>query len=99
MKKEKKKGKFRSFPFLRAKLTFDDGYAENPIYLIKAITTEKDKGLDMVDLIRNNFNLTLEEIRKNFLKKLEEERKKIWTRDERGNITSPFRKELKKKDF
>ena len=90
---------------LRWKLSADEGFAERPIYTIKAFNTEKDKGIDMVELLENNFSIsekdkqekkqreiqeTKNEIdkRKDFIKAIQEPVK--WTRDEEGNIISPF---------
>ena len=116
MKKNKKisnKPQTRFRARLRAKLSFDDGFAERPLYSIKAFTNEKGKGINMIDLIRDNFdvsNLDLKEYQKDKFTELtrdfeELEEEKItrtpikWTRDEKGQIISPFgnkAKELKK---
>lgn len=85
---------------LRARLSFDEGYAERPIYSIKSTTTEKHKGLAMIKLIFDNFNLTID----NYLKYIEEETESLIEevngmskeerprlhRDEWGNLSSPF---------
>jgi len=102
---------------LRAKLSFDEGYAENPIYSIKAFTNEKNRGIDMIELIKNNFHINKEDINLAFKKKMEEWQedfqkptiyskevektlKKIeWTRDEKGNIISPFSIKKKQDSF
>ncbi len=95
---------------LRARLSFDEGLVERPIYSIKAETTEKRKGLAMVQLIFNNFNLTLD----NYIQYIEEEQRKLIEeingmerkpfspptipklhRDEKGNLASPFRTKKK----
>lgn len=88
---------------LRAHLNFNDGYAEMPIYSIKAITSEKDKGLNMIDLIMDNFNIISVEVeehrrvvRAQILKEMNHLNNKIISppiklnRDERGNLVSPF---------
>lgn len=88
---------------LRARLSFNDGYAENPMYSMKAVTSEKNKGMDMVILIQDNFNFTDEELKqyKNFIKEeMIEEINNLSSnlisppiklnRDERGNLVSPF---------
>ncbi len=91
---------------MRAKLTFDDGYAERPIYSIKAMTTERQKGFDMIELIKNNFNIDNKNIEQATLKnedeimsEVEDMKKQmndtIFTRDEKGNIVSPFRSKKK----
>ena len=90
MGKNIKKDKFQRINLLRAKLSFDDGFAEHPIYVIKATTNEKKKGLYMLELIENNFNITIEDKRNEFIKKVREQDKIKWTRDEKGNIISPF---------
>lgn len=87
---------------LKARLSFDEGYTERPIYSIKASTTEKEKGIDMIELILTNFNITIREVGEYIKKKrisLVNEMKALaktsptinWTRDEHGNIASPFR--------
>ena len=90
---------------MRAKLSFDEGFAENPIYSIKAKVSEKDKGVSMIHLIKQNFGIS-EEF---FKRKMNEmhiaamnptEYPKFttpvkWTRDEKGNIISPFRSKRK----
>ncbi len=88
---------------LRARLTFNDGFAEKPLYSIKAVTTEKNKGHDMIQLIMNNFNITHQEIFREEQKLHETMRSEVplmkyhqntndpFTRDEKGNIVSPFR--------
>jgi len=84
---------------LRAKLSFDEGYAENPIYSLKAFTNEKDRGIDMIELIKNQFQINNEDIDLAFRNKMEEWEEDFqkptnrlieWTRDEKGNIISPF---------
>lgn len=90
---------------LKARLSFDEGYAEKPVYSIKGWVSEKQKGLDMMELIENNFNITLmdrEEDMKNKQKEFLEEMKDLstgekevsprdkWTRDEKGNLVSPW---------
>ncbi len=56
-KKRRKRQNFRR-EGLRAKLSFDDWFAEDPLYVIKATTNEKKKGLKMLELIENNFNIS-----------------------------------------
>lgn len=91
---------------LHARLSFDEGYAERPIYSIKASTGEKVKAFDMIDLILTNFNITINECKIYLKKKQElfvEEMKELaklsptinWSRDEMGNIQSPFRSKKK----
>ena len=90
---------------MRAKLTFDEGFAENPIYKVKAMTTEKDKGILMIDLIQQNFNISIEEFKKGLIRlngdamrptiipqEIEIKQTRIkWTRNDKGNIISPFK--------
>ncbi len=101
--------KFYGRSKLRAKLTFDDGYAERPIYSIKAMTSEIQKGFDMIELIKNNFNIDNKNIEEATLKNKDEILADIedmkdmkdqmmndpFTRDEKGNIVSPFRSKRK----
>lgn len=88
---------------LNARLSFNDGFAEKPIYSIKAVTTEKNKGLDMVDLIMNNFNITIRDIeyhkevvKAQILEEMNHLSNRIVSpsvklnRDESGNLVSPF---------
>ncbi len=90
----------RRLGVLRAKLTFDDGRAENPIDRIIGFNTEKKKGLQMLERIEDRFNISQKDRDKFFQDKMEElraipgevsEQFNSWTRDERGNIVSPFR--------
>ena len=94
----------------RAKLSFDDGFAERPFYAIKAFTTEKHKGMDMLDLIIQNFGISEKEMKEAFRIKMEEfnydamqptiapkgfKQEEIkFTRDEKGNIISPFKTKI-----
>jgi len=112
--KQRKRNPLHFLRNLRAKLTFDDGFAENPIDKIIANTTEKNKGIMMLERIENRFNISdkdrreaiertlvemdnreevtftptviTEEIKKRQLKEPPQ-----WTRDEKGNIVSPFK--------
>ena len=96
---------------LRAKLSFDEGFAERPIYVIKAHAGEKEKGINMLELIETNFNICdqdrIEAVKKK-LKELNEEamtptvlpkdlrdKQVKFTKDEEGNIVSPFRSKKK----
>lgn len=90
---------------LRAKLSFDEGFAENPIYTIKAFTNEKDKGIYMLKLIEDNFLISFAdrilhdkiemksiENETNKFKESDDGKSVTWTRNEKGNIISPFSK-------
>lgn len=102
----KRKFKLRSLNELRAKLSFDEGFAERPIYVIKGFTSEKDKGVDMIHLIKQNFNISDEFIRRKLMQ-LNSEAMRVTkypsgltpppklTRDEKGNLVSPFRSKKK----
>ena len=104
-----KKIQVRGRSRLRAKLSLDDGFAERPIYSIKAFTNEKDKGINMINLIEDNFGITLEDKleagRKEFEemnrdmdemeKKVEDIDKSRFSKDEKGNFISPFSKKAK----
>lgn len=100
--------------FIGAKLTFFDlRERENILNRINAKTTEKDKGLLMVELIENRFGITKEDKERAFKDKMEEFRAESfkptivpkqmkkdqinWTRDERGNLASPFRTKREEK--
>lgn len=96
---------------MRAKLSFDEGYAEKPHYSIKAFTTEKDKGMNMMELIEDNFSISEEDRKAWFQKKLAEfnadamtptvmpkslaDKQVKFTRDDKGKIVSPFRSDKK----
>lgn len=88
---------------LNARLSFNDGYAESPIYSIKAVTSEKGKGFDMIDLIMDNFNIISNEIiehrrivKAQILEEMNHLSNKIMfppiklNRDNKGNLVSPF---------
>jgi len=112
-KKAKKQG-YKPKSRLRARLSFDDGYAERPLYSIRAFTNEKNKGMNMIELIQDNFNINSLDVKEfqqekfneltNDFEVLEKDiiRKKEplkLTRDEKGNLMSPFgnkAKELKR---
>ena len=84
--KEHRKG------LITAKLViYDWGWRENVLYRITAKQNDKKKGLRMIQAIKNYFGINSgdEEI---IIKKEIEKIK--WTRDERGNIISPFSKKL-----
>ena len=96
--KNKHKREYRS-PRLKARLSFNEGYLEKPVYSIKADTTEKKKGLDMIKLIQDNFNIYIEEIewhRKCVRDEIIEEMKTLKKdvpklhRDGQGRLASPF---------
>ena len=88
------------------KLSANDGYAERPIYSSRAVCPgEKSKAIDMIFMLRDNFEISqkdeiekrrkeIEETkvemdkRKDFIKAVNKPIK--WTRDEKGNIISPF---------
>ena len=102
-RKSKKEFKYKNAR-LRARLSFDDGYTEKPLYSIKAFTNEKGRGISMIELIQDNFNinsLDIKEFQQEKFNQLTEDfevleknikaREPIkWTRDERGEIMSPF---------
>ncbi len=93
-----------------AKLTFFDlGWRDNIIYSVKAKSEEKNKGLMMLEKLRNFFNFSKKD-EEDFRKKMIEMQIKAFTptkyfeqlkplkkfeRDEKGQIISPF---TKKKD-
>ncbi len=102
----KKKRKFYGRGNLRAKLIFDDGFAEKPIYSIKAMMNEKRKGFNMIDLIRHNFNLSPEEekyyeemikdeVRECFNAYNDKDKTLKLNRDDQGNLISPFASKIK----
>lgn len=85
---------------LTAKLTFFDwGWADNVVFSVKAKVSEKYKGLQMIERIKMFFGISNKEIVRNEEDNLKTEIAEIkgnkskikWTRDEEGNITSPFK--------
>ncbi len=83
--------------FLTAKLlVYDWGWADEIIYKLKAKTTEKLKGVVMVEKIKEIFGINESDLHKHQEKEIEMQRQiqtpVEWTRDEKGNIVSPFKK-------
>lgn len=83
---------------LTAKLTFFDwGWEDNIIYRQKARVNEKEKGIQMISKIKEFFGITNDNIKENEKLSIKHEVEKIkWTRDERGQIISPFDKKVNK---
>ncbi len=110
IKKKLKKHNWKK-PGMGAKLTFHEWFRESPIYSIKATTTEKEKGIDMIELIESNFNINSKDKEEAFKKRLDELNEQAftptevpeemkdgqikWTRDDTGKIISPFRSKRK----
>lgn len=106
MKFDHKKKYFGSSE-IRARLSFDEGFRERPLYAIKAKVTEKDKGIDMIELIKQHFNISQKDEKEAFEKKMEffradfprptkipkeiKQQRIKWTRDNKGRVVSPFR--------
>jgi len=83
-------------------LTFHDWYG-NKIDKVKGKTTEKNKGVVMLKKIRDQFAIDNIDISEFEYAELEEQKKMFdnsvkWTRDEKGNIISPFDSNTKNKD-
>ncbi len=78
---------------LTAKLTFFDwGWADNVIYTQKAKVNEKLKGIQMISKIKHFFGITNKDIKESEEILIRYEIEKIeWTRDDKGNIISPFK--------
>lgn len=96
-KKEHKKS------FVSAKLIFYDwGWRENVIYRLKASCSDKQKGILMINAIRNYFGISNADENKGEEVRIEREIRAMqpinWTRDEKGKIISRFSKKLKE-DF
>ncbi len=89
--KEHRKG------LITAKLIFFDwGWRENVIYKIQAKQNNKEKGLLMIEAIRNYFSINGRDEKKSEEVRIKKEVEKInWTRDEKGKIISPFSKKAK----
>ena len=91
------------------KLTaFESFRKENPIYRCQANSNDKKKGSMMIQYLKDLFNIGSTDEQKHFKNEVEEQKKLIsnknfgstkidWTRDEDGNIISPFSAKLKKK--
>ena len=100
----KKKQSRNGNPSDIASLTFHNWFGEI-MDRIKCKTTEKDKGIIMLNKIEGYFNIGpldrqvfREKLREREIKDFEEmekqadERRKVeWTRDEKGKIVSPFK--------
>ena len=102
----KNQHKFNKSNEMVAKLSMNEGFREMPIYKIKAKVSEKKKGIDMLELIEQNFNISekdrkeafkikMKELEKDFenptiVPKLFKQEKIKWTRDDKGRIVSPF---------
>ncbi len=101
-KKEIRKGN------LTAKLTFFDwGWADNIIYKVKGKVNEKDKGLLMIQKIKEFFGVRNKEIEESERKDIDDEIERInimrkekekieWTRNDKGRIISPFDKKIQR---
>ncbi len=103
-KKENLKG------YLTARLVFFGwGWRDNIVYSAKATQNEKEKGLAMMERLKNFFGLDKideEKFREKMIElqkeaftptKYPKERKPVkWTKDQRGNIISPFSKKTRK---
>lgn len=102
----KKDKKIIKKPNVTAKLTFFDwGWADNILFSLKAKASEKYKGLLMIEKLKLFFGISNNEIVTNEKEHIEREMEEIekmnklnrskskidWTRDEKGNIVSPFR--------
>lgn len=84
--------------YVTAKLVFFDwGWADNIIYKLRGKTTEKNKGLMMIQKIKEFFSINGKEIKEHEEKENKKEVNRIkWTRDEEGNIISPFDRNIRK---
>lgn len=80
-----------------AKLTsYDPNKRENPHYKVEAMSSEKNKGLMMIQYLKGLFGVNEKDEEKHIQNEMNEQKKIKWTRDERGNIISPWSKKLKK---
>ncbi len=89
------------------KLTaFESFRKENPIYRCQSNSNDKNKGNMMIKYLKDLFNIGAIDEQEYFKKEVEEQKKLIsnknfgstkidWTRDEKGNIISPFSAKLK----
>lgn len=86
--------------FVSAKLIFYDwGWRENIIYRLKASCNEKQKGILMIDAIRNYFGINKSEEKEFEKLKIKKEFRALepikWRRNDKGQIISRFAKNLK----
>lgn len=88
--------------YLTAKLTiFDWGWPDKIIFGLKGKQNEKGKGMLMIDRLKDLFGISNSDITTHEEESIQKEVKKMekikWTRDDKGNIISPYRskKELK----
>lgn len=111
MGKNKKKPKSFRRKGLRVKLIFDDWFAERQLYRVQGNTNEKKKGLQMLELIEHNFNISKKDKEAFITNRLEEfdqdamtptlvpksmrDGQVKFTRDEQGKIVSPFKSNRK----
>jgi len=68
-----------TFGRTKAKLTFHEGFKEEPTHRIVGQVTEKDKGISMLELIQCKFNISYEEFKDVFKRKLSEWQKDAFT--------------------
>lgn len=90
-------------PYLTAKLSIHDwGWGDKVIYRLTGKTTEKMKGLQMLEQIKLRFginNFDEKDYDRSKITDVKKEMKRIdWARDDRGNIVSPFSKNVAKKE-
>ena len=90
------KSKEHKKPFATAKLIFYDwGWRENVIYRLTAGCNEKNRGLLMIAAIKNYFGISSADEKKDEEIRIKREIRAIrpikFTRDEKGNLASPFR--------
>lgn len=76
----------------KAKLTFHDGFKEEPTHRITAYINEKNKGISMLELIQNKFSISEQEFKEAFKRKLSE-----WQKDAWEETKQPKKWELKDK--
>ncbi len=80
--------------YLTAKLTiWDWGWADEIVTKIVGTAMQKERGLMMIERIKDCFSISNKDIREDEQKEMYAEANRIqWTRDEKGNIISPFSK-------
>ncbi len=83
---------------ITAKLVFFDwGWEDNILYRQRAKVNEKEKGIQMISKLKEYFGITNKDIKESEDITITHEIQRIkWTRDDKGNIVSPFATRKKK---
>lgn len=92
------KNKVNRKTFLTAKLTmYDWGWPDQIVYRSQAKTTEKEKGMMMMEQLKEKFGITdkdLANLREKMIDRLRKDHPVKFTRDTSGRIVSPFARKI-----